>query len=46
VPLPPLALAKRLFHILGIDILLDSEMNREVPELKLKESVIADAFEH
>jgi hypothetical protein len=57
---PPLKLAKRFFHILGIDIIIDSEMNPQVLELNdrpslgvtvefekdLKESVIADAFEH
>jgi hypothetical protein len=57
---PPLKLTKRFFHILGIDIILDSELNPQVLELndrpslgvtvdfeqELKESVIADAFEH
>jgi hypothetical protein len=58
--LPPLKLAKRFFHILGIDIIIDSDMNPQVLELNdrpslgvtvdfeqdLKESVIAESFEH
>jgi hypothetical protein len=57
---PPLKLAKRYFHILGIDIIIDSNLNPQVLELNdrpslgvtvefekdLKESIIADAFEH
>jgi hypothetical protein len=57
---PPLKLAKRYFHILGIDVLIDADLNPKVLELNdrpslgvtvpfeedLKESIIADAFEH
>jgi hypothetical protein len=57
---PPLKLAKRYFHILGIDIIIDADLNPQVLELNdrpslgvtvefeqdLKESIIADAFEH
>jgi hypothetical protein len=57
---PPLKLAKRFFHILGIDVIIDADMNPQVLELNdrpslgvtvdfeqdLKESVIAESFEH
>jgi hypothetical protein len=56
----PLKLAKRYFHILGIDIIIDSDLKPQVLELndrpslavtvdferELKESIIAEAFEH
>jgi hypothetical protein len=58
--IPPIKLTKRYFQILGIDIIIDDEMNPQVLELnsrpslgvavdferELKQSVIADAFEH
>jgi hypothetical protein len=36
---PPLPLAKRFFHILGIDIIIDSEMNPQVLELNDRPSL-------